>query len=184
MAAVDLTSLENVKENFDIKQPDSDALLSRLITAASVFVLEYLSRDLALATHSLTFSGHGGRTYIAPQYPVTEITSLSIDGVTIPPRSSVLGNGYAFDELGIYLTGYSFTRGQMNVSLTYKAGYASIPEPVEQAVIELVGLKYRERGRLGKTSETLNGMTTAYLKQDMTDNMKTALDLYKRRHPA
>ena len=62
MTTGDLTTLANVKAYFSppLVTTADDALLSRLITAASGFIQSWLNRTIASATYSETRNGAGG----------------------------------------------------------------------------------------------------------------------------
>lgn len=112
-------------------------------------------------------------------YPVKQIDFLKIDGVAIPPSSSG-SNGYVYDAYSFMLIGYTFTRGYQNVELSYQAGYDSIPNEIEQACIELIALRYKERERIGMVSKSIAGETVMFSQKDMSDAIQTTLSNYKK----
>ena len=72
-------------------------------------------------------------------------------------------------------------RGLVNVAVTYTAGYATPPADAAEAVMELVGLRYRGRDRLGKTSEGIGGMaTTSYAQRDVSPFIASVIARYTR----
>ncbi len=182
MAAGDLTSLANVKAWFapPLAATADDALLQRLVTAASGFIHTWLDRDLTQQSYSETRDGTGGTRLALANTPVTAVTSLAIDGVAIPPMPDTVSPGYGFSATQLVLRGFAFTRGVRNIAVTYTAGYAATPPEVEQACIELVALRYRERERIGHVSKSLGGETVAFSQKDMSDDIKTILSLYRR----
>ena len=182
MAAGDLTSLANVKAWFapPLAATTDDTLLQRLITAASGFILTWLDRDLVEQSYSEIRDGTGGRRLALAHTPVTAVTSLAIDGVAISPMPDATSPGYGFTATQILLRGHAFNRGIRNVVVTYTAGYAATPPEVEQACIELVALRYRERERIGHVSKSLAGETVAFSQKDMSDDIKTILSVYRR----
>ena len=109
-----------------------------LIKAISAQIQNWLSYEFAVQVYTRTFNGVGGARLMLPDYPVTAVSSVSIDGIAVPTSSSTTTAGYVFDEKTIYLRGYCFTRGIQNVLVSYTAGYASVPADVEQACIEWV----------------------------------------------
>ena len=114
------------------------------------------------------------------EYPVTAVSSVTV-GLTSIPMSSGYGQpGYAFDSRGVTLTGYCFDRDIMNVTINYTAGYATVPLELEQACIELISLRYRERDRIGHTSKSIQGETTAFMVKDMPPSVLTILNNYKK----
>ncbi len=182
MAQGDLTTLANVKAWFapPLTATADDALLTRLITAASQFVLAWLDRTLAQQSYAETRDGTGGLSLAFGNTPVSAVSAVSVDGVAIPPAPDAVSPGYAFSTTRLYLRGYAFTRGVQNVALAYTAGYAATPPEVEQACIELVALRYRERDRIGHVSKSLAGETVSFSQKDMSDDIKTLLSLYRR----
>ena len=102
MAFGDLTTLGEVKAWLQTGQaafPDTDdALLVRLINAASQFIQRWLSRNIALTDWYEVRDGTGGQHLTFSNFPVTAVRSLSIDGLTIPPAPSDggFGAGYVF----------------------------------------------------------------------------------------
>lgn len=182
MAAGDLTTLEKVKAHFEVKNSTDDGLLTHLITAASDFIRTYCSRDLAATDYVESRNGHGGRVLVLPNYPIISVASVKVDGVAITSAAgSPTLSGYVFDQYSISLRGYVFSKGFKNVELSYRAGFETIPLDLEQACIDLVGLKFKERTRIGETSKSVAGATTSYSTDDMPAHTKSVLEFYSRR---
>jgi hypothetical protein len=101
-----------------------DALLTRLITAASGFIESWLDRRIALTDWIEIRDGNGGQRLAFANFPVGAVWSLSIDGLSIPPAPTDggFGAGYVFSPTELALRGYVFTRRAQNVSVTYTAG--------------------------------------------------------------
>jgi len=159
-----------------------DALLTRLITAASQFIETWLQRQIAVSDWIEVRDGNGGQRLAFANFPVSQVWSLSIDGLAIPPAPAGggFGAGYVFSPTELALRGYVFTRRAQNVSVTYTAGYASVPADIAQACIELVCQRYRERTRIGEVSKSLmSGETVTYSQKDMSDDVKTLLSQYR-----
>jgi hypothetical protein len=191
MAFGDLTTLADVKAWLQTGQnpfpATDDALLTRLIAAASEFIQNWLGRQIAAADWLEVRDGTGGQLLAFANIPVTAILSLSIDGLMIPPASADggFGAGYIFTPTELALRGYVFTRRPQNVIVTYTAGYAATPPDIAQACIELVCLRYRERTRIGEVSKSLGGgETVTFSQKDMPDAVKTLLTQYRAVAPA
>ena len=180
MAAGDLTSLANVKQWLNVATTTDDTLLTRLITAGSQFIQAWLNRQLASQSYTEIRDGNGTTKMFFAQYPVTAVANVVIDGVTVPASPDGVQPGYTFDTRMLYLIGYAPCVDQQNVTLTYTAGYATTPPEIEQACIELVSLRYRERGRIGMSSVAAAGETTSYIITDMPKSVATILSNYKR----
>jgi hypothetical protein len=159
-----------------------DALLARLITAASQFIQSWLQRQIAVSDWIEIRDGNGGQRLTFANMPVSNVIALSIDGLAIPPTPTDgrLGAGYVFSPTELALRGYVFTRRAQNVVVTYTAGYAAVPPDIAQACIELVCQRYRERSRTGEVSKALmSGETVTYSQKDMSDDIRTLLLQYQ-----
>jgi len=186
MAFGDLTTLGDVKAWLQTGQtafPDTDdALLARLITAASQFIQTWLNRQIASADWREARDGTGGQRLAFANIPVTSVLSLSIDGLSIPPAATHGGfdAGYVFTPTELALRGYVFTHRPQNVFITYTAGYLVTPPDIAQACIELVCLRYRERTRIGEVSRAVSGSeTVTYSQRDMSESVKLLLAQYR-----
>ena len=195
MAFGDLCQLSDVTAWLQTGQnpfPSVDnALLTRLVTAASQFIQTWLQRQIAVTDWIEIRDGNGGQRLAFANFPVSQVWSLSIDGLTIPPAPAPggitggFGAGYVFSPTELALRGYVFTRRAQNVSVTYTAGYASVPPDIVQACIELVCQRYRERARIGEVSKALiSGETVTYSQKDMGDDVMTLLSQYRAVAPA
>jgi uncharacterized phiE125 gp8 family phage protein len=186
MAFGDLTTLDDVKTWLRTGQnafPDTDdALLARLITAASQFVQSWLGRQIAPSDWQEVRDGSGGDRLAFAHVPVSAVLSLSIDGLAIPaaPSDGSFAAGYVFTASELALRGYVFTRRAQNVIVTYTAGYAATPPDVAQACIELVCQRYRERTRVGEIGRALGGNeAVTFSPKDMSDDVKLMLAQYR-----
>jgi hypothetical protein len=155
MATGDLTTLADVKAWLAVSQVADDALLSRLITAASTFIKSWLNRDLLSTSYTIARSGNGGFVLVLPNRPVTAVALVSVGGVALPPSTGPGMSGFRAMEFGVVTDGYRMTRGNANVVVTYTGGYATTPLDIAQACIELVAMRYRERDRMSDSVRTI-----------------------------
>ena len=159
-----------------------DVMLQRLITGASQAFRTYTGRNFDVQTYTEKRSGSGQRTLFLRQFPIQSITSLTVDGVAIP---AITGNvyipgasGYLYTPEYITVFGYEFTRGRDNISVTYSAGYTTIPYDLAQAAIELVCFKYKEKDRIGHASKSLGGETVSFIIKALPESAQLVLDKY------
>jgi hypothetical protein len=186
MATGDLTTLANVKQYSAITIATDDALLTRMITALSTFVQTWLNRTIASAPYVDKINGIGSQRVQFANYPVTAVSSLTIDGQTIPAAPSPITtfwNGYVFDAQMIMVQGYCFTRGSQNITIAYTAGFATTPFDIEQAVLEIIDLRYKQRANQGYVSKALAGETVTFDRKDMSASTLTVLQNYRRVAP-
>ena len=180
----DLTTLDNVKAWL----PDmasvttSDALLARLITAASQAVCVYTGRaDFGVQGYSEVYDGAARPILVLRQWPAVEVDAVGFSDGAAPSAFSLeppLAGGGA---QRLTLVQGVFPRGVSNVTVAYQAGYAATPPDVEQAVIELVGERFRARDRIGLSAKTLGGQeTTAFATKAFNDTIAALLTPYRR----
>ncbi|HLY53954.1 MAG TPA: head-tail connector protein [Stellaceae bacterium] len=163
--------------------PD-EALLERLVGAVGSAAQAWCARSFASLEWTETRDGTGGRRLAFANTPVTAVSGVTIDGVAIPPSPGAPERGYLWSETAVTLIGWRFTRGLANVELAYTAGYATVPPDVTQAVLEWAAHAYREKDRIGMTSESLGGQTTSFLVKDMPLRVAALLQPYRHVVPA
>jgi hypothetical protein len=102
---------------------------------------------------------------------------------------SGFAQGYTFTPTEVCVWGYKFWRGIQNVLIQYTAGYDPVPPDVEQATIELVVRKYRERTRVAEHSRSLGGAetvqysTVTFSKRDIVTDIEALLWQYRQVAP-
>lgn len=131
MALGDLTTLDHIKgwRNPPIETDAQDPALRRIITAASIFVLNDLQRALLSQAYTETRDGDGSHVLLVDQWPVTAVSSVTVNGTAVVAATSADPSntgftGYVFDKKGkLTLRGSRFTRGVQNVVVQYTAGF-------------------------------------------------------------
>lgn len=141
----DLVSLADLKRWLDIAGTNDDILLEQLITQISRATLNILDRPAILPLlYNETHYGGNEVSIMLRHWPVTEVSSCTIDGVAIPPSPPLVAGactqvGYVLDTSDVIppgsiqrlsLRGYRFTCGLQNVTASYTAGYQVTNESV------------------------------------------------------
>lgn len=177
-----LTTLAKVKTWLGIASANTtdDALLTEMVSAYSEYIQTWLGRSILAASYTESRDGSGQTLMPFANYPVTAVSSVSVNGVTIPVAASVTGPGYRFTSTMLILNGYTFAPGYGNVQITYTAGYAAVPPELDRATCELVAMRYREKDRIGMTSKTLSGEIVSFITDDFSKSIKTILNNYKK----
>ena len=187
MAFGDLTTLGDVKAWLQTGQnafpTTDDALLTRLITAASQLIQTWLNRQIISQDWIEARDGLGNVLgpsdvrYQFAAFPVTAVSRVLVDGIVIPaiptPAQSATAavgamaaqSGYLFTPTQLVIRGYAVPRKAGCVSMQYTAGYAVPPADLSQACIELVALRYRERGRIGEVTKAIGGGQTSHIRK-------------------
>lgn len=178
--AADLTTLANVKQYLGLSVNTDDALLGRLITAASSWVRTFINRDITQATYTEVIDGNASERIVVGNYPVTAVTSITYaDGTTVPTSAVV------FDLNAITRTdGDIFVFGRSNITVVYTAGYVTTPADIEECVIEMVALRYREKGRVGTSAVNTRGESVTFGVMDVPPSVKTILRNWRNVVPA
>lgn len=120
----------------------TDNLMQRLISSVSGYIQTWADRVFANAAYTEYRNGQGGPTLPLRNYPVTSVSGLAINGVTIPPAPPLnapsqqtapgfaLGpGGYVFNDSMLMLRQYLFYRGMQNVQINYAGGFLVSNEP-------------------------------------------------------
>lgn len=171
-----LTTLERVKRYIGqaVDYTDDDALLEDLLEGVSEAFRQYASQDFDLARYDEVYAGTGNSYLQLTQSPVKQILSVAVNSWPVDP-----GN-----HTGYILTGASLFRGQMwpkgpaNVSVSYIAGYDAVPQDVQQAVVEVVALRYKLKEHIGMTSRAKGAASDTYDTSDLPEHVKSILDRY------
>lgn len=174
-----LSTIDSVKLKLGITGAASDALLQQYVTAACQTVESWLGRIIGSNTYTKVLNGNGHRSAFLGQFPITAVSAVVVDGVSIPADPAATGYGYVFDELAIYLRGCAFSKGVQNISITYTAGYATIPTDISESVDEIVILNYNRRSHVDTSSKSLAGETVSYIQADMPKSAMSRLNNYK-----
>lgn len=181
----DLTTLGAVKALLGI-QPSltkDDDLLQSLVSAASGAMSGAIGRDLLLSSRIARLDGNGKDRLLFPEWPVSAVASVKINGRAIPPAVGFGGYGYRFDETLLVLDGAVFERGRRNIELAYTAGYATIPADIAMACAKVAAGAYKERERLGISSKSLAGESISFQDVASSPGVRAVLDGYSRVTP-
>lgn len=205
MAAGDLCTLSDVKAWLNVVPGNTanDAVLTRLITAASQAIKTWMARPLLQDTYTETYDGTGINRLTLRNFPITAVSALTVNGLTVPPATSPVSFGYLFDQYGLFLVGGTawpanipqtpsiwagsyFPKASQNVTVTYTAGYVSVPVDVTQACIELVAFKFQQRNHVGVTSRSLTagGESVVYQSGFMPPEVQALLSVYRKVVPS
>ena len=178
----DLTTLANAKQYLRIINQTDDLLISRIISAASDLAVNYINRDIMQQTYTENFTGYGNSFHMFQNYPVVSVISLTILDTVILPANNYSSNGYIFDEEQLVLQHYQFNRNRLVNKIVYVAGYIKCPFDIdiEQAVLELVAIKYKQIEHIDQSSKQVAGETVSFIVKDLPDFIKSVFNNYKK----
>jgi hypothetical protein len=108
----------------------TDDQVQAALDAACAMVETYCNRIFAADDYTHTLDGRGTDMLWLPQYPINDVTTLTIDDEEIDAAD------YTVEDQSIYYED-GFTKGRRNVVVEYNAGYATIPADLHHAVTAL-----------------------------------------------
>lgn len=131
-AFIDIDFIKNLPL---IQLPDDDSVTDQFIETASAFVEDYLDRHVAAVDVTERIVGNGRYTLTLDEYPVNSLGSISSGGYsgtyTHSPSDFLIHSGAGIIEW-IDKIHNNFREDRVYV-VTYNAGYATIPLPIQQA---------------------------------------------------
>ena len=201
MPAGDLCTLSDLTSYLGDPNISATSLtaLSFLISSVSGWVQGFSERNMVgIQSYTFTADGNGGGAVFLPEGPVTGVTSVVIDGVSVPSSPGSPTYGFLASDCDVVIIGGRFPRGLRNVVITYTAGFpytftlgvsppldilTGTPADLRWAVVETVALRYKRRLSLGKMSEGLTGQTTAYDSSIAPKDAMAIFQKYKKNIP-
>jgi hypothetical protein len=133
MASGDLISLAQLKAHLGVQSNGDDVVLSALISQISRAIASYLNRPFIWPRDVVdVFDGNGRDRIQLRHWPVTSVSSVSVNGQIVPPAATPQNAGWLVEPADIeppgamqqvILLGGVFPRGWQNVSIAYRAGY-------------------------------------------------------------
>ena len=143
-----LTTSANVKTALKISTSDDDARIALLLTSVTKWVQNYTRRILINGSVTDLGDGKDSDSYVLKDYPVTAVShvynSLDVPRVYTTATELTVATQYVLEaSKGILkrVDGGVFKGGPQSVKVEYTAGYASVPEDLERAAIEVISVK-------------------------------------------
>jgi hypothetical protein len=192
----DLVTLEEYKDAMGISSSNDDVKLNALIPSVSALVKTYCGRlfvDYVSVDKVEEFSISGGSYFVQlDESPVISITSVEERNsyADVYLTLTTTDQQYYLDPNtdSIYRTngasGYqNFCQGPGAVKVTYKAGFAAIPEDLKLVVEDLITYyhkhEYKGYQMMKGAAQSTPGSTSQYRNVSFPDHIKRVLDLYK-----
>lgn len=195
-STLDLTTVAAVQGYLNTSLATTNDTIQVLVTNISRWIMSFCARDFRLAAYNEQRNGRGGDTMLLANFPISSVTSVAVDGQTIPPALGPPWTaGYVNDDMSVYLfCPYSFTRNKQNVQFSYMAGYitpgmfglnpgggaVTLPEDLQQAVIESVAERFKRRDSIGILAKALAGETISYSQADLPKSAAPVIDAYRK----
>lgn len=137
-------SLAEAKAHLRVDHDDEDTLIQAIVDAATEHLDGYdgiLGRAIMPQTWAQQYSGFCG-DMVLPFGPVQAVTSVAYDAETFEDYQLLQdGRGY-FLRVN---DGASWPSASGPVTVTFEAGYSSVPSPIKAAILLHVGTLYEYR---------------------------------------
>ncbi len=176
-AANALSTVANVKYVLGLPQADTtkDDRIQTLINLLSGRIEDWCGRKFISQEYAdEKYDGDHEDTLYLKQYPITEVESVSIDGVELSAAELADElNFQVYESEGYLWRSGGFAARRQGVVVTYTAGYATIPTGLQMACIEWAIILYEGRMKDAKVKQ--EDMALA-----MPDQVMQALQPYKR----
>ncbi len=166
VTATELTDVEEAKLFLDLRQSDNDEMIKRIIIGVSEHCEAYCGRSFKSATYTdEIYDGTGTDVLVLKDHPVTAVAKVIAwrDGPEL-----VQGTDYEFDAdglivlIGLVTTGTlsqagKFPRGRRGVTISYTAGYATLPGDLLLSLHKAIAFEFRkfDKGSIGVLSQGL-----------------------------
>jgi len=154
-------TLAAAKSALDVTSEGDDDLIEAFISRASAAILNYCDREFAVAQYTEYIDGDGTQRIIVRETPITDsegavlyaptVTTITIwrditreyaDADKVDTTDIIL-----YPKKGIVeLYSGTFVEGRQSIKVQYYAGYAAVPQDVQQAAILMVRDWYLNRG--------------------------------------
>lgn len=177
LVAHSLTSLANLKEVLGVVDNAQDSLLTNIINRSTDIIEKYCNgrRFVSTVYTNQEYDGTGTKYLNLRHFPVTVLSAydrnygdfsttnwntLQVEGIKLVDDGT--GPGQVFYTFG-------FVRGVRNYRFTYTAGYATIPNDLEEACLQLSAYIYNDKKNKGMKSESLGEYS--YTKESLIGNV-------------
>jgi len=157
-----LVLLADAKAHLRVTGAGEDMLIEALLASACDFIGEYSGRVLASETWKIMDRGFSGEVKLpkSPAIAITEIGYFDTAGTALTANladfSTVLGDDAAYVSPK---SGKSWPSGDSarldGVSITFTAGYTTLPAALRMAVLLMVGHYYVNREAVGAAQSEL-----------------------------
>ena len=135
----ELTTITAVKEYIPEATDNDNDILTKLITRASKFIKNHTNRELNETVFKEAIDGDNSCKLFLSEYPIISVENIKInDAIVYENGTAKDGNNYyIYQDIGIIRRSIYWPKDFQNIEVNYTAGYETIPEDLEQAVIEM-----------------------------------------------
>lgn len=178
-----LATLDAVKTLLQITHNEDDDFITSLIAASSTFAETYCNTKLMKRHLKEIYMGSNSNTLLVNAKPIFNVISLKVNQREIKAYNQTNHYGYTFHNQRIALINEKFMQSDL-IEVEFESGYDEndAPSDLSWAIAYNSAELYRNRDRLGISSESLaNGGTVSY-QSLMHPKVEHVLKNYKKVH--
>jgi|SRR5690554_2744048 len=178
----DLTTITAVKEYIPEATDDDNDILTKLITRASKFIKNHTDRELNKTVFKEAIDGDNSCELFVSEYPIISVENIKINNAIVYENGTAKdgNNYYIYQDIGIIRRSIYWPKDFQNIEVNYTAGYETIPEDLEQAVIELVAFKFMNKDFIGLGSHSLGDENLSFKRKDIPEEILSVIECYKK----
>lgn len=174
-----------VKTFMSIKDSSKDALINLLIPMVEKYVERYTQRVFTSTVYTEElYDGTSSYDLVLKNYPVITFTKLEVNNSVDNSDNweEIDSSDYWVDEtIGLIHKTSTFILGKQRYRATYTAGYASIPDDIQYALLVLISSAISKSGAEGIKSETLGDHSITFESVIQTNEVvKNILNNYRK----
>ena len=155
--------------------------IQNLLDYSLDFIQRYCYRTFATTVYTETHDGNSTEQLQLNNYPVTALTSVSIDSVVVAVANYTFtpGDGILWD-----ISGAGWPDGRQNIAIDYTAGYAVLPDELEALQMEIGTYFYFKAGRDPAVRSTkLSSYSFSLFESGLPEGLIERLALWRRIEP-
>jgi hypothetical protein len=186
----DLITLVELKPYLKIEASETafDTLLTSMISEISKLMQNFIGCDVKEATYpNIKVNGSGRSVLDLPNWPITAVSSITEDGVTLAE-----GTDFDIDPYGDHLIRLDGTtskgtskwsKGIKNITVSYTAGFSATPSDLSLACKKQIGHEWKQQTNKewGETSRSFPDGSVAFTPtSELLDSVKAICKFYKK----
>lgn len=151
--SLDLVDLDTVKDELGITDTTQDDFLARAISQVSRAMASYCNRVLVKEQVTDTIYSRLGRDQLVlSRFPVIDVTAATVADGTGGQTTLIEDTDFAVDKERGWLirlgsSGVPTSWYSSPTTVTYEAGYETIPDDLQQAATRMVTARFHGKGR-------------------------------------
>ena len=152
------------------------ALKTQILKSAQEIVSEYLGFNPESAEHTDFISGIGNNRLYLFAHPVTAVSSVELNGISVPSSDYTINDRYLRLKEGVWPV------GDENVLVSYTAGWSALnlPDTIKTVILQIATLMLIEAGEnIGVTGKSFGENSRTFINYTNFAKWLQKLDPYK-----